>query len=364
LCLAGATLSFNVAACAALVPSIAQEFGVSHFLAGKIVWVYMLSYGVAALIYGPLVKFFDAKRIELICFLLFCLANLLAASAKNIGVLLGARFLMGIFGASVIPLVLILVARNAKEKNRGRLVGIFFSATFAASLAGLFLSGIISWRLIFLIPGIFGILLWIHMYYYLPSFKAICGGSSVNYWGALRSKAISSLFAYIFLISFIYHGVQQWLGVYFAQRYGFGQFIISMLVTVTSLSGIFGEVLGGFFADTWGRKRIVNIGIALMIISVFLLVLKLPLWVLFFLMIVWGLGWTFNHSGLSTKLTDLPGEFLNEAASLNSSVRFLSGGIGAALAGVVLQKSFTLGFLVLGVGLVVLFIGTLVRQPA
>ena len=71
-------------------------------------------------------------------------------------------------------------------------------------------------------------------------------------------------------------------------------------------------------------------------------------------MILWGLGWTFNHVGLATMLTDLPAEFLNEAASLNSGVRFIAGGLGVSLGGLVMQRSFNLGFIVFGSALLLI----------
>ena len=114
LCLEGAVLSFNVAASAALIPSIACDFVLSQFVVGKIVWLYMIPYGVAALFYGPLVRLFDARKVELTCIFLFSLANFLAGIAGNIATLFAARFLMGLFGASVIPLGLILIARRLK----------------------------------------------------------------------------------------------------------------------------------------------------------------------------------------------------------------------------------------------------------
>lgn len=349
LCLEGAILSFNVAACAALVPSTSKYFGVSAFIAGKIIWLYMLPYGVAALFYGPLARVFDVRRIELVCIFCFSLANLLAGISRNILTLFIARFLMGIFGASVVPLALILISRQVESTKRGRSVGLFFSGTFIASLIGLFLSGIIPWRFIYLIPALLGLILWLYMYFYLPSFKEERAAMSVNYLTAIKDKKIITIFSYIFIVSLLYHSIQQWLGVYFSQRYGFTQFLISMLITLTSLSGIFGEAIGGWFSDTLGRLRTINLGITLMIISVFLLIFKMPLLILIVLMIIWGLGWTFNHAGISTILTDLPREFLNEAASLNSSVRFLSGGLGAAASGLLMQKSFNLGFAFFGI---------------
>jgi len=354
LCLEGAILSFNVAACSALIPSISQEFSVSQFIAGRAVWLYMLPYGLAALLYGPLVRRFDARKIELACFFIFSLANLLAAFSRNINMFFAARFFMGVFGASVIPLVLILVARHAPARSRGKQVGVFFGATFVASLAGLFLSGLISWRMIFLIPALGGLALWVWMYFNLPSFQEDCGGFRVNYAAALKSRGVISIFTYIFFISLVYHGVQQWLGVFFSVKLGLNQFLVSMLITLTSLSGIFGEVIGGSLSDTLGRIKTIDLGILVMTAALLLLLFKMPLAVFAMAMVACGLGWTFNHAGLSTLLTDLPPEFLNEAASLNSSVRFVSGGVGAAAGGVVMQRSFSTGFIIAAVALTAL----------
>lgn len=355
LCLEGALLSFNVAACAALIPSISQGLKASQFAVGNIIWVYMFPYGLAALVYGPLVRVFDAKKIELVCFFLFSLANLIAALSQNLYMLFAARFFMGLFGASVIPLVLILIANYSSGSNRGKLVGIFFSGTFVASLLGLFLSAWLSWRMIFLIPAVLGFILWIHIYFYLPSFKEIAVGFKFNYLALFKSGRAVSIFIYIFLISLFYHGIQQWLGVYFSIGYGLNQFLISMLITLASLSGVFGEALGGWFSDIVGRLKIVNLGILLMIISIFLLIIgKWPGIILGFIMFIWGFGWTFNHAGVSTLLTDLPKEFLNEAASLNSGVRFLAGGLGAVLGGLLMQKNLNLVFIIFGACLALL----------
>jgi DHA1 family inner membrane transport protein len=354
LCLEGAVLSFNVAATSALVPSIAREFNVSEFAAGRVMWLYMLAYGVAALFYGPLVRKFNAKKVELACFFFFCAANLLAAAAPNMKMLYAARVLMGVFGASVVPLVLILIGEYAQAANKGKLTGIFFSVTFAASLLGLSLSAVLPWRTIYLIPALFGFLVWVHMYRYLQDFKKTSGSFEAHYYKVFRNKTAASVLCYIFFISFLYHGVQQWLAVFFSKAYGFDQFLISTLITLTSLSGIIGEVAGGWFSDSLGRVKTINLGIALMILSVLALCVKLPFTAIAIVMLVWGFGWTLNHAGLSTLLTDLPKEFINESASLNSSIRFISAGIGVTIGSILLQKSFLLHYGVFAGGLLLL----------
>ena len=354
LCLEGSVLSFNVAAAAALIPSIASDFALSQFVVGKIIWLYMLPYGLAAFFYGPLVRAFDARRVELVCIFLFSLANLMAGLSQNIATLFVARFLMGLFGASVIPLGLILIAKRVSQHKRGGYIGVFFGSTFIASLLGLFLSGFIPWRLIFIIPAVLGLVLWIFMYIYLPHFNEDLGRLRFGYFAAFRNKKVIRIFVYIFLISMIYHAVQQWLGVYFSTQRFLSQFTISMLITLTSFSGIFGEFFGGHLADKIGRPRVVSLGIIAMVLCIALLLLKLPLILLGLVMIIWGLGWTFNHVGLATMLTDLPGELLNEAASLNSGVRFIAGGLGVSLGGLVMQRNFNLGFIVFGSALLLI----------
>ncbi len=366
LCLEGAVLSFNVAATAALVPSIANSFGLPQFYIGKIIWLYMLPYGLAALFYGPLTRTFNAKYIELICLGLFSFSNILVAFSKTTTVLFISRVFMGLFGASVIPLALILISRNIESQKRGRYVGIFFSSTFVASLLGLFLSGIIPWRLIYLLPGMCGIILCGFLAIYFPSFKEKKENFRLDYLSILSSKKVFNLFFYIFCISMLYHAIQQWLGVYFSTQYKLNQLLISMLVTVSSLSGIFGEAYGGLLSDKIGRVKTVNLGIILMTVAVFLFLYpKSGLVILVLLMIAWGLGWTFNHASLSTLLTDLPKDYLYEALSLNSSVRFISGGIGALIGGFLMQKNFSISFLVFGFCLILLFFFTphLVTNP-
>jgi predicted MFS family arabinose efflux permease len=194
------------------------------------------------------------------------------------------------------------------------------------------------------------------MYFYLPSFKEDVSEFKFNYLKVFNNKSLVKIVVYIFIISLIYHAIQQWLGVYFSTKLGLAQFTISMLITLTALSGIIGEFWGGLLTDSLGRIRVVNFGIILMVLSIFSLILRLPLFVLVPIMIIWGLGWTFNHVGLATMLTDLPKEFINEAASLNSGVRFISGGVGMGLGGLIMSKSFNLGFIVFGSALLLLLI--------
>lgn len=316
----------------------------------------MLPYGLAALLYGPLARSLDCKKILFSCLGVLSFANLLAGLAPNLYFLFMARVLAGISGSAIIPISLILIAKTSTASERGKKVGGFFSLTFISSLLGLFLSGVVFWRWIFFLPAIGAALVSLGIYLYFPKLSSGLGKIRFNYFQVLSDKKVFRLFIYIFAISFLYHSVRQWLGVYFSTVYSLEQFLISMLLTTIPLSGILGESLGGILADRVGRIRIVNIGVALMLVALFSLLFQNILIVLFAIMFIWGVGWTFNHSGISTFLTDLPHKHLYESASLNSSVRFLSGGLGAVLGGMLSQRGFNLQFMFVILGLVILLI--------
>ncbi|MCG2677049.1 MFS transporter [bacterium] len=337
---------------------MANTFRVDDFCAGKIVWLYMLPYGLAALLYGPLARSLDFKRILFSCIGIFSLANLLSGLAPSLYALFAARTLAGIAGAAIIPLSLILIAKTSSSSERGKKVGGFFSLTFTSSLLGLFLSGLIPWRWIFLLPAIGAALVCLGIYLYFPDISLVKEKVKFNYLQALSDRRVLRLFLYIFSISFFYHGVRQWLGVYFSKIYGLEQFLVSMLLTTIALSGIFGESLGGILADRLGRMKVVNAGAGLMLAALVLLLFKNVLASLFVIMLVWGVGWTFNHAGISTFLTDLPHKHLYESASLNSSIRFLSGGLGAIIGGILAQRGFNLEFTIFAFCLFILLIST------
>ena len=342
----------------AIVPSIAQDFGISDFIVGRINWVYMLPYGVCALFYGPLTRLFHNKQISMVTLALFALFSFLSGCAMGYRSLFVCRFLVGIFAGATTPLVLIYLADRVPAAQRGKFVGLFFSATFVADLVGLFLSGMIPWRWMFFIPAVLAVATAALTVRFFPETETHRHAAQSRYIEALRQSAVWRAFVYIFLLSVFYHGVRQWLGVYFARDLGWMQFRVSMVLTLGGLAGIFGEALGGLASDRKGRVPTLKFGVLLMTLSVGMLMFLKSVWAIPLLMLMWGFGWTMNHAGMSTFLTDLDKRFMKEISSLNSSVRFVAGGLGVVVGGAVMQQSFRIGFFVYTIFFGLLFLAT------
>lgn len=348
-------LSFSVSATAALIPTIARYFAQPAILVGKLVWVYMLPYGICALIWGPLTRKFSAKNILLCALLFYAFFTFVVATAPIFTFTLIGRLGMGVFGSCFVPLALIIMGKEISDKDRPKYVGIMFSLSFVSSLLGVFLSGFLFWRTIYFIPAFLGIIIFVVGVKFLKEFD-YRGVFKITYFNTFRDTTVLKLFTFIVMGSFLYHSIHQWLGVYLSKEYAFPQFLISSVFTISSLAAIFSESAGGYLASRFGASKLASIGLISMSAFVFfMLVVKKPR-VIFFMVVLWGLGWAFNHVGLSSLLTGLPKQFLRDASSLNSSLRFFSGGLGAFWGGkMVSLTSFRVHFLI--VGFLILILG-------
>ncbi|MFZ5799907.1 MAG: MFS transporter [Candidatus Omnitrophota bacterium] len=365
MCLEGILISFNTAAIAAIVPAVGRSLFIPESQASRIIPYYMIPYGFGALLYAPLLKYFAPKPIKLITLFLFTIFCLFCGSAYYLNVLLFSRVFAGLAAAAVIPLTLVIIGQAVPKENRGRMVGWFFSLTFIASITGVFLSGILPWRWLFFIPAVLGLLTTGLVFFFFPDDLPKLAGLKTNYFQLLLKKEIVGVFAFIFLVSLIYHASYNWLGVYLERVYRLEQMGISMFLTLIGLSGACGQVLGGFMTDRKGRVASAYFGLIILSVSIMLLAAKLPAGILALVFVLFGIGWTVNHNALATLLTDFPDKYRAEVSSLNSAVRFISGGLGVALSGLFIEKNFANSYLGFGIILIVLsiFVNYLLKEP-
>lgn len=167
------------------------------------------------------------------------------------------------------------------------------------------------------------------------------------------------------MMSFFYHGVHQWYGIYLNQTYGLDKFKISSLLTLTVIGGLLGQLLGGYLADKKGRAFTCKVGILGLAVSVTALAGHYSFIILGIILFLVSFTWTIGHNGISTVLTDFPNNDRAVLASLNSSIRFVSGGIGFQISALFVTQSFELTFLIIGILILILsiYIERLIFKP-
>ncbi|MDP8265689.1 MAG: MFS transporter [Candidatus Aceula meridiana] len=342
-------MSFNVAAIAAAVPAIAADLHLPDFLVSRVIPAYMIPYGIGALLYAPLARRLSFRVIMASTMGLYAVSSLLCARIELINHFFLARVATGITGAAVIPLGLLLIGKMFEKGVRGRLVGLFFGCSFFSSVVGVFLSGVASWRYLFYVPAFLGAVA-AFLILIVPS-KDLSARekNSVNYFNIIYNNKIRNIFIFIFTISFLYHGIHKWFGVYLSRDYNLSQFNISLLFILMAVSGFVGQILGGYISDKKGRLVSSLLGILVLGFATLFFIGHYPLWILAIILCGTSIGWAIGHNGASTALTDFPDEHRAEVASLNSSARFLSGGLGFFASAFFVEKSFSLTFFTIGI---------------
>ncbi len=352
ICLGIITINFNLAAIAAVIPTLGKEFNLPDFVVSKVITYYMLPYGVVALLYAPLTRYLTYKVTLATTLGLYALASLFCGLTHSFEWFLWSNVVMGMTAAAAIPLGLMVIGQLFEKDVRGRLVGTFFSCAFLASMAGILITGFAPWRTLFFIPAATGILSCGALLVWPVKLLDQVHQAPVNYLKAITDRHIRNVFLFIFVMSFLYHAVHKWYGVYLSQEYHLNKSVISIFFIITSLSGAAGQNVGGYLTDKRGRFWTCRTGTALLGLATMLLVGHYPLVILAVILAALSVGWTINHNGISTVLTDFSDDERPMIAGLNSSVRFVSGGIGFYISHFFVQKNFGCTFL--GVGIVML----------
>ncbi len=349
ICLGNITISFNVAAITAAVPAISRDLQLSDLLVSKIIPYYLIPYGIGALIYAPLTRYVSYRSVLALVMGGYAISSFICGSAQSFNYILIARILMGIAAAGAIPVGLMIIGEFFERNVRGRLVGGFFSCSFFASLAGVVLGGLTNWRWIFYVPAILGAFMSVSFFVLGKNFLRIKHEAPVSYLDIFQKEPIRNIFGYIFIISALYHGVHKWFGVYLDRLYHLDKLMISFFFILAAIGGFVGQHVGGYLSDKKSRLISCYIGLIGLSLLTMLLAGHYSLITLGIIFIMLSMFWTIGHNGISTMLTDFPDDDRPVIASLNSSVRFISGGLGFYISSFFVKKNFGLTFFYIGI---------------
>ncbi|MFH1504920.1 MAG: MFS transporter [Candidatus Omnitrophota bacterium] len=354
-CLMFFALSFGVAAMAALVPSLAVSFKVPLHSAQRLTWLYMLPYGLFALVWAPLTRVVKVKKLLFFAALGYCFSTLLFSLSSNINQAYLFRFLMGIFGCGFVPVVLITIGKSVSSEKKAKYIGIFFAVSYISTLISVFLSGFVNWRIIYFIPALLSAVVIIFISSHLHDFDFRMEKFKLSYFDTFKDKQAARFFLVIMLASFLYHSLQQRLGVYLSSEYSLSQMVISSILTVGAFYAISFEFMGGFLSKRFGNIGISRSGFIMMSIFILFLLFIKNYPMIFWVVGLWGAGWALTHIGLSSHLADFPDKILCDASGLNSSLRFSFGGLGSLCGGFIVSLvGFKAHFLIVGISIFLL----------
>lgn len=359
-CLGNIAISFNTGAVAAAIPLIAADFQTTDFVVARIVPYYMIPYGLGALLYAPLTRFFAYRAILIAAMAVFAIFSLISGMSQSLTAIFAAQIAAGIAAASSTPLGLMMIGDFFEKNVRGRLVGTYFGCSFFAAVGGMIFMGTLHWRWLFFVPAILGALTAVCWIFFSNALVNQGHKGSIDYLKALSKPHIRNVFLLIFAMSFLYHGVHKWYGVFLTREYGLDKGTISLILVIAALAGLTGQQIGGYLSDKKGRLTASYVGMGALAAGVVLLSVHFPIPLVVVIFALIAIGWTISHNSVSTVLTDFPDDDRPLIASLNSSVRFISGGLGFSASKFFVAQSFSLTFL--GIGVLILLLISIIKN--
>jgi DHA2 family multidrug resistance protein len=137
------------------VPTIAGNLGVSSSQGTWVITSYAVAEAITVPLTGWLASRFGAQRVFLTCYLGFAAVSLLCGMSNSLGMLLGTRVLLGLFGGPIMPLSQMLLLRVFPKEKATLGTVIWAMTTLVGPVAGPILGGIIcdsiGWSWIFFI---------------------------------------------------------------------------------------------------------------------------------------------------------------------------------------------------------------------
>ena len=385
-------VSLDRAIFAPLLPAIARDLQATIAAAGLAVTAYTVPYGVCQLFYGPVAD--RAGKIAVVrwAVVVFALSTGVCALAPTLPVLQLLRVLAGGAAAAVIPLSLAYIGDavpyDRRQQTIATLMGFTSLGAALSSAVGGLVGNFLSWRALFGFSGALGLLaagLLFRAHGGAPARAVSSGAASAGsapagatpvggsatspasprasaarsatpgtatghrfgfdrYARVLALGKARTLYVLVGLEGVAVLGGFTYMGAYLRDRFALDYLTIGLVLAANGASTLAGSRVLRRLHGQLGEHRLMFLG-GLLQGGGYLLLAPLSDWrptVLPFLMM--GVGFSFFHSTLQTRATELHPELRGTSVALFAFSLFIGGGIGTAALGWVAGE---LGYLTL-----------------
>lgn len=154
------------------LPYIAKSFAVSNIAVKYTITIFLISYSLGQLIYGPLIDSFGRKRILLTAVIIGLLGSVLCFIAPSITILYLGRFLQGA-GYSGISVAALVIARDVLNDKHFAQISSILSLIFGlgpicSPIIGGYIDYLFGWRTVFEFITIYTVLVLLLIFLLVP----------------------------------------------------------------------------------------------------------------------------------------------------------------------------------------------------
>lgn len=327
------------------------ELNVNPSQFGLVVSAYAFSAGISGILAAGFADKFDRKKLLLFFYTGFLVGTVLCALAPTYQLLLLARIVTGVFGGVISSVSFAIITDLFKMEVRGRVMG-FVQMAFAVSQVlgipiGLVLANKWGWHAPFWMIAGFGVVVGVVIFTYLkPVDSHLREGAKQNPFAHLAKNLKNSDYLKTFLATTLLATggfmLMPFGSAFSTNNMGLTMADLPLLYGVTgAFSMVFGPMIGAL-SDKVGKYRLFFAGslLSILMVAIYTHLGITPLWLAILINVILFIGITSRMITSSALITSIPapqdrGAFM----SINASVQQISGGIAAAIAGLIVVQT-------------------------
>ncbi len=323
----------------AILPLLIATNGYSYLAAGLLVTAYNVTSSCTQPVLGWLS---DTKGLTVhvsISLLISAIFVSLMGLAHDYSIIMLFAVLAALGHACFHPAALSFVSRICTSENRGRITSYFVVGGNLGYAIGPVLAGVLVWWLG--LPGLLllifpAILMALALRYILPG--GIAGASATHTYGNRQDDVQSKKPFMILMVASILRAWAIFAAITFLPTYlvtlGYDLVAASTIVTLMLLSGVAGQVVGGYISDRYGRKEFMVVGLACSIPAFYLFFVSTGVLAIIAILIFGFALWSTFAVAVAMGHELMPGNVgLASGIMLGLAIGF--GGLGVAVNGVI-----------------------------
>ena len=320
-----------------LLPTIAQDLGVSLPSAGLLVSLYAMGVAIGAPVLTALTGRVPRKQLLLGLMVIFTIGNLLAWMAPGYATLMGARVITGLAHGVFFSIGSTIATSLVSKDKAASAIALMFSGLTVALVTGVPLGTWIGqhfgWQATFLAVSLLGVIALIGSAFLVPSNIAGSAPSSLaTQLAVLRKPRLLLVYAMTTLgyggsfIAFTY------LAPILQQVSGYSASSVGLVMLVYGVSVAFGNIWGGKLADRQGPVRALQIVFGLLAAVLLVLTFTAPHpYLVLATVLAWGAVAFGNVPGLQVYVVKRAALDAPNAVDVASGLNIAAFNVGIAL---------------------------------
>ena len=330
----------------AILPELAEVFGVSPARASLSISSLIVSLAFASLVIGPLSDAIGRKPVLVACAFMLSLPAFFAAASPNMNFLIAIRLIQGMFLPGVTAVSVAYIAEEFPVEQVKPVLGGYIAATVAGRLLSRVLSGSVTylfgWRSAFVVSGLILVVIAFLLQRYLPAskyFESHDNGAAAFRGLLIHGRTPHMLGAFVagFSLFFAFIAVFTYLPFYLEQPPFYFTPLAVGLIYFVYIAGVVSSPISGTLAQVFGSSRVMLIGlvialfanIATVIPSAFTLVVAL---------LVLCFGNFAAQSSATSFVATMAESHKGSATALYLFAYYIGGSLGAFVPGLAWQK--------------------------